>query len=214
VISAIRTCNEFSEKGDNMNKIKKTVLAAILILLIFPVTSQAKDTSIEINVNNSDVEVDIETQFHGLETPLAVGAGFIYCDDYWISNLHMTIIDEAFIPALNLGLGFRAVVGEVEIHDIDYDLGALCFELLGGYDFRKSVSKLPISVSARVSAAPKVLSFRDAERYVEFNTSVSFHINNNASVFAGYRLIDFRFEDPVDTDWDDDAVFLGFRLSF
>ena len=105
-----------------------------------------------------------------------------------------------------------AMVGLV--HDIDYDLGALCFEFLGGYDFRKKTSKLPISASARVSTAPKVLSFRDTERYVEFNASVSFHINNNAAFFVGYRLIDFRFEDPVDTDWDDDAAFFGFRLSF
>ena len=168
-----------------MNNIKETALAAILIFLIFPVTSRAANTSIEISVNSSEMEGNIETQVYAHETPLTLGAGFIYSDDYWVSNLHIAIIDEVLMPALSLGLGFRGVVGEAEIHDIDYDLGALCFEFVGGYDFRKDASNLPISASARVSLAPKVLSFRDTERYVEFNTSVSFHINNNAAVFAG-----------------------------
>ncbi|MDX2440450.1 MAG: hypothetical protein QNK40_07835, partial [Desulfobacterales bacterium] len=64
------------------------------------------------------------------------------------------------------------------------------------------------------AGAPEILSFRDTERYIEFNTTFNFYINNWATAFAGYRKIDIEFDEPVDRDWDDDAIFGGIKLSF
>jgi len=195
--------------------IKKIVLAVVLTVFIFPGIVQAANTSIGLNVGSSEAEGWLATQINPYNTPLVLGAGFLYSDDdYWIANAHMNIKDEIFTPGLSLGLGFKGVFGEVEIRDVDYDVGALCFQFLGDYDFRKNATQLPISISASFSGAPKILSFRDTERYMEFKGSFNFHINKSATAFAGYRVIDIRFEEPTERDWDDDAIFAGIRMSF
>ena len=199
-----------------MINIKKTAFAVILIFVLFPVMSQAANTDLEINVNSSDVEVDIESNFLPYETPILFGVGVMSSDNnYWISNVRIAVIDEVFVPALNLGLGLKIAVGKADILNVEYDLTALCFQFLGRYDFRKRVaSKLPISASASFSVAPGVLSFSNSERYTEFKSTVSFHIKKSAAVFFGYRREEARFKNTIEIDLDDDGVFFGFKLSF
>jgi len=199
--------------------VRKIALAAVLAVIIFPGIIQAANTSIGVNIGESELEGWVDTQLNPYDTPLVLGAGFLYSDDdYWFTNAHMAVKDEVFVPGLSLGLGFRGVLGEVEINinrrDRDFEVGAFCLQFLGDYDFRKNTTRLPISISASISGAPEILSFRETKRYVEFNTTFNFHINNWATAFAGYRKIDIEFDDPVDVDWDDDALFGGIRLSF
>jgi hypothetical protein len=199
-----------------MINIQKAAFAVILIFVIFPVVSQAANTDLEINVNSSDVELDIESYYLRYETPILFGAGALSSDqDYWISNVRLAVIDEVFVPPLNLGLGFRVYYGKADILGAEYDLAALGFQFLGRYDFRKRVtSQLPISVKAFFSIAPGVLSFGDTERYSEFKITVNFHINKSAAVFIGYRKEEARFSNTVEVDLDDDDVFFGIKLSF
>jgi len=195
--------------------IRKIALAVILTIFIFPGVVVAANTSIGVNVDSSEVEGWMDTQLNPYNTPLVLGAGFLYSDDdYWIANGHMAVKDEVFVPGLSLGLGFRGVLGEVEILRRDYEIGAFCLQFLGEYDFRKNATRLPIGISASIAGAPEILSFRDTERYVEFATTFNFYINNWATAFAGYRKIDIEFDRPVDRDWDDDAFFGGIKLSF
>jgi hypothetical protein len=195
---------------------RKMALVVMLISISLPAMGQAADTDLEVNVNSSDVEVDLEIGFWPYETPIFFGAGVISSDEnYWISNIRMVVVDEVFVPPLNLGLGFRVAYGKADIRDTEYDLAGLCFHFLGRYDFRKRVtSGLPVSAEASFSIAPEVLSIGDAESYAEFKIAVSFHINRNAAVLVGYRREEARFERTIEADLDDDDVFFGFRLSF
>ena len=194
---------------------KKIALTIILAVFIFPGIVVAANTSIGVSVGSSEAEGWVDTQLNPYNAPLILGGGFLYSDDdYWIANAHMTVKDEVFIPGLSLGLGFKGVLGEVEIYRRDYDVGAFCLQFLGEYDFRKNATRLPIGISASIAGAPEILSFRDTERYIEFNTTFNFYINNWATAFAGYRKIDIEFDEPVDRDWDDDAIFGGIRISF
>jgi len=195
--------------------VRKIALAVVLTVFIFPSIVAAANTSIGVSVGSSEAEGWVDTKLDPYNTPLIIGAGFLYSDDdYWITNAHIAVMDEVFIPGLSLGLGFRGVLGEVEIYRRDHDVGALCFQFLGEYDFRKNATRLPIGISASIAVAPEIMSFRDTEQYVEFNTAFNFYINNWATAFAGYRKIDVEFEKPVDRNWDDDAFFGGIRISF
>ena len=199
-----------------MIEIKKTAFVVILIFVLFPVVSQAANTNLQINVNSSDVEIDIESYLLTYETPILFGAGVISSDEnYWISNVRIAVVDEVFVPPLNLGLGFKVAYGKADIFDVEYDLAALCFHFLGKYDFRKrATSTLPISAAASFSVAPGVLSFGNTERYTEFKITVNFHINKSAAVLVGYRTEQARFINSIEVDLDDDDVFFGFKLSF
>ena len=204
--------------------IKKIVLVIILTALLFPGIVQAENTTIGVNINSSDIEAWIDTQLKTYNTPLVLGAGFLYSEDdnygreeydyYRIGNVHMAVKDEMFVPGLSLGLGFKGVLGEIEINNEDYDIGAVCFQFLGGYDFRKNTTRLPVSITANLSISPKMLSFQDTDKYMEFTSAFNFHINDYAAAFVGYRIIDIEFDEPVERDWDDKSVFGGIRISF
>ena len=194
---------------------RKIALAVILTIMILPGIVAAANTSIGVNVGSSEVEGWVDTQLDPYNTPLLLGAGFLYSDDdYWIANGHIAVKDEVFVPGLSLGLGFKGVLGEVEILRRDYDVAAFCLMFLGEYDFRKNGTRLPIGISVNIAGAPEILSARDTEQYIEFNTTFNFYINNWATAFAGYRKIDIEFDKPIDRDWDDDAFFGGIKISF
>ncbi|MCP4369477.1 MAG: hypothetical protein GY797_15415 [Deltaproteobacteria bacterium] len=195
--------------------IRKIAFAVILTIIIFPGLAVAAKTTIGVNVGSSEGEGWVDTQLDPYNTPLVIGAGFLYSDDdYWITNGHIAVLDEVFVPGLSLGLGFKGVLGEVEILRRDYDVAAFCMQFLGEYDFRKNGTRLPIGISVSIAGAPEVLSARDTEQYIEFSSTFNFYINNWSTAFVGYRKIDIEFDRPANLDWDDDAFFGGIKISF
>ena len=182
-----------------------------------PGVIQAADASIEVNVNDSDFEARLDVLVNPLETPLSVGAGFLYSDDdnFWLTNLNISIKDEVFTPGLNLGLGFKGVFGESDILLDDLTTLAVPFQFLFEFDFRESGANLPISITANLAWAPEILSFSDTEQYFEFYTAVYFHINYWAALFVGYRNIDIDYKkSSIEYRGEYDAFYFGARLSF
>jgi hypothetical protein len=205
------------EKGDIMFKFNRLAAAVFLIAIMTPGAIQAADASVELNVNDSDFEARLDVLVNPFETPLSVGAGFLYSDDddFWLTNLNVSIKDEVFAPGLNLGLGFKGVFGESDIIDEDLTTLALAFQFLFGYDFRETNAKLPVSITANIGWAPDIISFSDTEEYFEFYTAVYLHINYWASIFIGYRNIDIDYEKhSKDFEGEHDAFYFGARLNF
>jgi hypothetical protein len=204
-------------KGDIMIKFNRLAVAVFLIAMMTPGAIQAEDTSFELNVNDSDFEARLDVLVNSFETPLSVGAGFLYSDDddFWLTNLNVSIKDEVFTPGLNLGLGFKGVFGESDLLHEDLTTLALAFQFLIEYDFRETNANLPVSITANLGWAPDIISFGDTEEYFEFYTAVHFHINYWASIFIGYRTIDIEYEkSSTDFDGEYDAFYFGARLIF
>ncbi len=191
--------------------------AVFLIMIMVPGITQAADASVELNVNDSDVQARLDVTVNPSQTPLTVGAEFLYSDDddFWLSNLNLAIKDEVFATGLNLGLGFEGIFGETDIVDKDLTTLALAFLFLAEYDFRETGAKLPVSLIARLGWAPDILSFDDTEGYFEFYTAVYLHINFWASIFVGYRDIEIEYENgSKDQKLDHDSFYIGARISF
>lgn len=201
-----------------MGKFAHLIIAAIGCMLILPAAAAAANTSIDLNVNDEEVQAGIDVRTDPFQTPLVVGAGFLYSDngeEYWLSDIHAAVKDEVLLPALSLGLGLKGLLGNTDFGPRDFDTSALAFQFLGDYDFRKTAANLPLSVSAGLDYAPEVLSFGDTDEYLYFYSHLAFHINDYAAVFVGYRDLDIDYEDGGDRDeLSDDAVFLGVRFSF
>lgn len=195
---------------------KRLALAVMLIILIFPIISRGEPVNFEINVNTTDLEGKIDTQFEFYESYLNLGFGTIYSDnEYLISNLNLALKDEVFMPGLTLGLGFKGLVGETEINDKDFDLMAISFLVVGEYDFRKEFSDLPLVASAGISLAPGPLSFSESKRYMDFTSAVYLYVIRNGAFFLGYRIIKARFDDSSrEVKMSDDALFFGIKLGF
>jgi len=200
---------------------KRTIifgLAFFLATVFISASAAAADAIIDLNINTKDVEGRIDIKVNPMETPLSIGGGFLFSDDktkYWIANLNAAVKDEVFTPALSLGLGLKGVFGRTDFVTVERDTAALSFQFLGDYDFRKTSINWPISIYASVAYAPEILSFSDTDRYFDFYTGVSFHINYFAAVYAGYRDIEIKYKaGGTENKLTDDAFFLGIRISF
>jgi hypothetical protein len=198
-----------------MTCLRRIIFIALLAIFVLPRSSLAERLDLEINANSSDIEAKLGWEFtHHVNNP-EIGAGVIYSDNYLISNLSLAVKDKAFIRELNLGLGFKGLLGEIENHHKDFDLRAISFLVLGEYDFKKKYPDLPVIASMSIALAPDPLSFSDTSRYLEYTFTIYLYIVRNAAIDVGYRGFDARFEDTSSkVKRSDDAVFLGFKLDF
>ncbi len=203
-----------------MIKINKIILTVLLFTLVFPIISHGKTFDFELNANSTDVEGKLNVQFPVYGTYLSVGAGAIVSDnddddDYWVSNVNAALKDEVLLEALTLGLGFKGLTGQADVHNEDFNIRSLCFLALGEFDFRKTNIRLPISLSLSYAMSPNPLNFSDTKKYQEFISAVYVHIGNNAAAVAGYRNIDARFDDDSsEAKHSDGAFFFGIKLLF
>ena len=194
----------------------KIVASVFAIMILAPGITLA-DATIELNVNDSDVQARLDVTAKPSATPLTIGAEFLYSDDdnFWLSALNAAIKDEVFAPGLNLGLGFKGIFGETDTAVGDLTTLALAFQFLAEYDLRETRSKWPLSLDAKMGWAPDILSFSDTKDYFEFYTAVYVHINYWAAIFLGYRDIKIEYENGVkDQKLDYDAFYIGARISF
>lgn len=74
-------------------------------------------------------------------------------------------------------------------------------------------SAIPIVVTGFLDYAPSVLSFKDADSYMEKRLEVGIEIINQATIFIGYRNIDTDFQNNIDYDYNDSG-YLGFKVRF
>jgi hypothetical protein len=201
-----------------MRKFRFLTVAAICAVLVLPAAAGAANTTVDLNVNADDVQANIDFRINPYQTPLIIGAGFLYSDDdeeYWISNVHAAVKDEVFVPALSLGAGLKAVFGNTDFGPRDFDTSALAFQFLGDYDFRKTAANFPLSIGVGFDYAPEVLSFSDTDEYQFFYAELAFHINEYAALFAGYRDLEIDYKDGGDRDeLSDDAAYFGVRFTF
>ena len=178
----------------------------------------AAETNMHLNIGDKFIEGRVDVKPNPDAYPLSVGGGFIINEkdpDYWLGNVNFSLQDEVFVPALSLGLGLKGVFGTTDFVTGDRDTLALPIEFLAGYDFRKSPVNIPVSLLATLAYAPSALSFSDTDKYLEFYTTGSFHINYYAAVYVGYRKLEIDYEAGGRKDeLSDDAWLIGVRFTF
>ena len=194
---------------------------ALTVIVIWAATlspAAALETNLSLNVGDKIVEGRVDVKPNPEQYPLSVGGGFIINEkdtDYWLANANFSLQDEMFVPALSLGLGLKGVFGTTDFATGERDTFALPIEFLAGFDFRKSSVNIPVSLFASLAYAPSVLSFSDTDKYLEFYTTGSFHINYYASVYVGFRKLEIDYDAGGRKDeLSDDAWLLGVKFSF
>jgi hypothetical protein len=196
--------------------IKKIIGQIVFIILITSGICFASTYELEVSADHSAIEGRLDRTLAIKQGLLTTGIGAIYNDDdYKIANVKLTLGNGISLPELRLNLGFKGVLGDIEKGNRDGDLMAVGFLLLGRYSIPETISPIPIDVSVGFSYAPDSLCFLDSDKYLDFRTSLDFHIVKNATIILGYRYIKVRFDDNRG-NWEmsDDAVFVGCQLKF
>lgn len=194
------------------------LIYVIMVLSIAMAASPAfaRSYRFEMYANSSDVILGLESEAPIEEAVLNIGGGFIFSgEDYTIGDLHFALKSEAFMPAMTLGLGLKAVLGTAEDGNDDYDLAGLGFVVLGEYDFRKVYYNFPLVVQSDIAFAPNPMTSGDTDDYTEFNLRLKGYIVQSAALIIGYKKIIVNFDKGSDDyKLSDNMIYFGFEFAF
>ncbi len=198
-------------------KSKYINIVVACLILMFAAPCLAKSIRLELYANSEDIILGVASETLIADTTLNFGAEGVFSgEDYRFGNAYFTLKNEVFKPALTLGLGLKAVLGNAEDEDdVDYDLAAAGFVLLGEYDFRKVYYNFPIVIQADVTYAPDPMTAADTAGYNEFNLRLKGYLVKSAALVLGYKNIFVDFEkDEDDYELSDDIIYFGIEFSF
>jgi YfaZ precursor len=114
------------------------------------------------------------------------------------------------VQGLRFGLGFKGTY--TEVGNQKHSAIPLGVEL--AYTLPID-SVVPIIISGTLDYAPSVLSFKDADSYMEKRLELGVQIVEQATIFVGYRKIDTDFEAHSGGDYTfNDTGYIGFKIRF
>lgn len=183
---------------------KKLFLSAFLIL------GMLKADSIGLNINSDDVEIQ---GILNINNTIGYGSGI----DYEISGNYLHTENDDLFKAgfsasspLSGAEGLKLTFGIEAVFMEDY----VAMPLFGQASLRLPLDE-PIpatSLTLRVDYAPSVLSFIDADNYLEYRFEADMEVITNIHLFGGYRNIDTNY-DAYDYTMND-SWYGGLKISF
>ena len=171
---------------------------------------------LEVNAGSSTLEARFNATLPLEKGFLSTGLGAIYNDDdYKIADMKLALSNEILLPELRFNLGFKGLWGNIEKDYKDGDLMAIGLIFSGKYTIPRSISTIPVDISAGVSLAPDPLCFLDSDSYLEFRTSLDLSIVKKGEIILGYRYIKVRYDDDHGR-WkmSDKTFFVGYQLRY
>jgi len=187
----------------------------LLLLLAIATTSLHAENTIGIDVNRADVEIVGNLDLNALVnyndgTMYLLTFNYLHTAGEKTESNNMTnvgFLAQSYfygVEGLSLALGIEGVLAS--------DFLAVPFVVKGTYDL-PLIDIIPsTSFSLKVAFAPGVLSFRQAQNYLEFRTELDMEIISNLHLFTGYRNIDTKYE-TFDKTFND-SFYLGMKLKF
>ena len=146
-----------------------------------------------------------KTKFH---------AGVLYANhNNMLGDFGLLVQDELGdnAPGFSVGVGIKAVVAKVTGDStIVSSTTALA---LGGLVRYSPPATRRLGVVGEVYLSPNIVTFGDANRYVESNVRVEYEVIPQAVAYVGYRKIEFGLNNRPNAILDE-GVNLGVRISF
>ncbi len=194
--------------------LKKLLLGLALSVSLFA----QHDAS--VNLNSDDIELDGNVDLGELNQSDYPDIYFLTLGFLDVDNPESTdpLLQAGFmlrqnitgIDGLKFGIGFKGTYTKAARHThAAVPVGVeLAYTL--PIDFA-----LPIIVSGSLDYAPSVLSFKDADRYMEKRLELGIQVIEQGTIFVGYRKINTDFESHLGGDYTfNDTGYIGFRVRF
>jgi len=197
------------------------MLKKLGLLSVVAASAMAMHTA-QININNVDLEVGVALdvgQFNDNVAPNTTFVGFTYLkgdtDNSDVADPGSYVEANFLIQREINDSGFFAGLG-VKLNYVDTNSGldfmAIPLTLKGGYALEAGV---PLYFSASVDYAPQVLCLQDAKNYFGFRLEAEAEVIQNASIYAGYRTLQTKFDVPNSEFVSyNDSLYVGFKFKF
>jgi hypothetical protein len=195
------------------------MLKKLLITLALSVSLFAQHDA-SVNLNSDDIEVNGNIDLGELNQSDYPNIYFLTLGFLDVDNRESTdpLLQAGFklrqdvtgVKGLRFGLGFKGTHTEVGNHK--HSAIPLGVELAYTLPIN---SAIPIIISGSLDYAPSVLSFKDADSYMEKRVELGVQIVEQATIFVGYRKIDTDFETRHGGDYTyNDTGYIGFKIRF
>jgi hypothetical protein len=195
------------------------MLKKLLITLALSVSLFAQHDA-SVNLNSDDIEVNGNIDLGELNQSDYPNIYFLTLGFLDVDNRESTdpLLQAGFklrqdvtgVKGLRFGLGFKGTHTEVGNHK--HSAIPLGVELAYTLPIN---SAIPIIISGSLDYAPSVLSFKDADSYMEKRIELGVQIVEQATIFVGYRKIDTDFETRYGGDYTyNDTGYIGFKIRF
>lgn len=191
------------------------LLRRIVALSLFTISTTALADTIDINLRDNSAQFQYKssmgrdalgkTEFH---------IGVLYVNSKNIlGDLGVLVKDELGdnAPGFSVGVGIKGVVARVTGNNpVVSDVSALA---LGGLVRYSPPASPRLGIVGQVYLSPNIVTFGDADRYVETGVRLEFEVIPQAVVYLGYRKVGFGIKARPYAILDE-GVNLGVRISF
>lgn len=187
----------------------------MILIAAFAATAFAMNSA-SININNEDLELNANLdvgQFNENVEPetMFVGVRFLDADNsnrvnndalYEVSFAMQREMGES---GLKVGLGIKA----------NYTKDYMTLPLGISFEYGLPTNTVvPMAVRANVHYAPKVLSFRDADKYFEYRLEYDAEVIEHGHVIVGYRHVKTDYDDVRGNFTYNASAYVGFNFEF
>lgn len=193
----------------------------IFILLFFGLGSgvahaEAESQALDIRLGEDSARFMYATEvFGGTFGPASMEFGIFFDeDDDMLLHAGFFIQSESLDNPFTIRLGTRAYYGDVgnasDPGVIQTDMAAIA---IGGELIFAPENFAGFGIGANYYIAPSVISFMDADKFVEYGIRLEFSITEQAKLLLGYRNIEVDRDDGVNIEIDSGVMF-GIGLRF
>ena len=199
------------------------MLKKISIMILVAVSAFAMHTG-ELNINNKDLEIGARFdlgQFKDTVEPETtfVGGKFLNAhQDHSDKNSSLEVYGEVnFLMMREVGnrgmkIGMGVKLNATKNQNLDYASLPLGVEFTYKFPIPDLV---PMYLNGSFYYAPQVLSFRDANNYLEYRNSYDIELIPNGRITLGYRTMNTNYNNAAIGNFKyNSSAFFGYKISF
>ncbi|MGB7596938.1 MAG: YfaZ family outer membrane protein [Gallionella sp.] len=195
--------------------LRRIVPAGLIVLsTMAAVSTSALADTVDINLRDTSAQFQYisslgrdplgNTKFH---------MGVLYVNrNNMLGDFGLVVQDELGdnAPGFSVGVGIKGLIAKVSNGPIYNNTTAIA---LGGLVRYSPPATRRLGIVGEVYASPNIVTFGDANRYLEANARLEYEVIPQAVAYIGYRTIQFGLNNQPNTTLDE-GVNLGVRISF
>jgi len=190
-------------------------LRSLVTISLLALSTTALADTVDINLRDSSVQMQYKSSFG--RDPLGkteFHMGVLYAGKSNVmGDIGLLVKDELGnnAPGFSVGVGIKGVLARVK--DESPSVSNASALALGAMVRYSPPTLRRMGLVGEIYASPNIVTFGDANRFVETNIRLEYEVIPSAVAYLGYRNVQFNLDNKPNATLDE-GPFLGVRISF
>lgn len=185
-------------------------LRRILALSLLAFSTTVLADAFDVNLNDTSVQLQYRASMgHDTLGRSELHFGYLYADkNNSFGDLGILVQDEvgSNAPGVTIGVGLKGVIAKSQ----NFNATALA---IGGLVRFAPFTDTRFGIGGLVYLSPNIVTFGDADRFIETGVKLDYEVIPQAVVYLGYRKIKFNLQTASDGTLNE-GVNVGVKMSF